>query len=129
MGLAQGTVAFDYTVTTTFGKGLTLWGAVEAVSGDSLALWSLVVTVFNQAFFFEAIATVFGDSLALWGFIVAIFNQAFFFKTVAAVFSQGLALWRAVGTIGRYGLAEHRVARFDLRSCLIGSGQSESSAG
>lgn len=129
MGSAQGTVAFDDAVTTTFGKRLTLWGAFEAVSGNSLALWRLVVTVFNQAFFFEAVATVFGYSLALWGFIVAIFNQAFFFKTIAAVFSQGLALWRAVGTIGRYGLAEHRVAGFDLRSRLIGSGQGESSAG
>ncbi|EJM08862.1 hypothetical protein PMI21_05804, partial [Pseudomonas sp. GM18] len=40
MGLAHSAVAFDHTVTTTFSKGLALWGTVGTVSGQGLALWS-----------------------------------------------------------------------------------------
>jgi hypothetical protein len=42
MGLAQSAVALDYTVTTAFSEGLTLWGAIGTVSGEGLALWGAV---------------------------------------------------------------------------------------
>jgi len=56
-------------------------------------------------------------------------DQAFFFQAIVTAFGKGLALWSAVGTISGDGLAEYRVAVFDLRSGLISGWQSESSAG
>ncbi len=143
MGLAQSAVAFDYTVTTTFGQGLTLWGFVVTVSSEGLALWGAVATVrcqgltlwsairtvLHQTFFFQTITAAFSYGLTLWGFVIAILNQTFFFQAVTTVFSQGLALWSAVRAISGNSLAEHRVAGFDLRSGLIGSWQGESGAG
>ncbi|GID03871.1 hypothetical protein TMM008_10730 [Pseudomonas sp. 008] len=70
-----------------------------------MALWS-------------AVSTVSGQGLALWSAIRTILgDQAFFFQALVTV-----------GTIGN-GLAEHRVAVFDLWSGLIGSRQSKSGAG
>ncbi len=157
MGLAQSAVAFDHTVTTTFGQRLTLWGAIGTVGCQGLALWSAigtvrcqglalwgafrtvrcqgltlwsaVRTVLNQTFLFQTITAAFSYGLTLWGFVIAILNQAFFFQAVTTVFSQGLALWSAVRAISGNSLAEHRVAGFDLRSRLIGSWQGESGAG
>jgi hypothetical protein len=77
MGLAQSAVAFDYTVTTTFGEGLALWGAIGTVGSQGLALWSAIGTVGSQG-------------LALW-------------SAIGTVSSQGLTLWRAIGTVSSQG--------------------------
>jgi hypothetical protein len=130
MGLAQFAVAFDHTVTTTFGKSLTLWSAVAAVGSEGLALWSAVAAIGSQGLaLWSAIATVGSQGLTLWSLVVTVLNQTFLFQTFTAAFSQGLTLWSAVATISGYGLAEYRVAGFHLRGSLVGSGQGESSAG
>ena len=93
MALAHSAVAFDYTVTTTFSKGLALWGAVVTVSGKGLTLWSAVGTVSGKGLaLWSAVGTVSGKGLALW-------------SAVGTVSGKGLALWSAVGTVSGKGLA------------------------
>jgi hypothetical protein len=62
MGLAHSAVAFDHTVTTTFGKGLALWSAVAAVRSQTFGLVGCGRDRFRR------------QGLALWGAIVAVFE-------------------------------------------------------
>ncbi len=128
MGSAHSAVAFDDTVTTTFGECLA-WGAIGTIGSQCLA-WSAVRTIGSQCLTWGAVGTISGENLALWRFVITVFSdQAFFFQAIIATFGKGLALWSAVGTIGSDGLAEHRAAVFDLWSGLVSSRQSESGAG
>ncbi|VVO42346.1 hypothetical protein PS704_06008 [Pseudomonas fluorescens] len=117
MGLAHSAVAFDHAVTTAFSQGLALWSAVGTVSGQGLTLRRAFGTVSSQGLaLWGAFGTVSGKGLALWGTVRAILrDQAFFFQAIVTTFGNGLA--------------EHRVIRFNLGSCLICSWQSESGAG
>ena len=117
MALAQAGVAFDNTVTTTFGEGLTQRSAVGTVSSQGLAQWGAVGTIGSQG-------------LTLWGTIRTVLSdQAFFFQAIVTTFSQGLALWSTVGTISGNRLAEHRGGGFDLWGGLFCGWQGESGAG
>ena len=129
MGSAHSAVAFDYTVTTTFGNGLALWGFVVAIFNQTF-FFKAVTTVFSDSTLWGFIVTVFSYSLTLWGFVVAIFsNQAFFFQAIITTFGEGLALWSAIRTIGCNGLTECGMTVFDLRCGLISGWQSKSGAG
>jgi len=102
MGSAHCAVAFDDTVTTTF--------------GNYLALWGTVVAIFNQAFFFQAITAAFGNGLALWSAVVAIGGDF-------------VAFQQTIGTAFGNGLAEHRMLGFGLWCCLFGRWQGKSVSG
>lgn len=102
MGSAHCAIAFDDTVTTTF--------------GNNLALWGTVVAIFNQAFLFQAITAAFGNGLALWGAVVAIGGDF-------------VAFQQTVGTTFGNGLAEHRVFGFGLWGGLLGRWQCKSVSG
>ena len=115
MGSAHCAVAFVHAVTTAFGEGLALWGAVGTVSGKGLA-WGAVGTVSSQGLaLWSAVGTVFSHSLALWSAVRTVFSQTFFFQAITSTFSDGLAV--------------DRMAVPDLRGGLFGGWQCESSRG
>ena len=145
MGLAHSAVTFDHAVTTAFsqglalwsavgtvsGQGLTLWGAIGTVSGKGLTLWSAVGTVSSQGLtLWSAVGTVSSQGLALWGAFGTVSGKGLaLWGTVRAILRDQAFFFQAIVTTFGNGLAEHRVIRFNLGSCLICSWQSESGAG